>query len=342
MRTASREGSVRRVAHAYHSYAEQGAHYFKRPHGGLPAAPIGGPAAWRGGTLALADWRIPLDAAQLAGFEEALAAARATGKPLGALAREDFPLPPALAADVAHWRRELLAGRGFLLVSGLPVARWGEEDAARFFWGLGLALGRPGAQNPQGDLLGHVVDTGEDRANPLVRLYRTRSDIAFHCDAADAVGLLCLATARRGGLSRLASSVTVFDEVLRRRPDLAPRLFEPFALDLRTEERPGMRGWIPVTPCRFAGGVLRTFYHSDYFRSAARHADAPRLSEDERALLDLYEAIANEPGIRLDMELAPGDVQLVSNHTVIHARTAYEDAPGEGAQRHLLRLWLSL
>jgi alpha-ketoglutarate-dependent taurine dioxygenase len=121
-----------------------------------------------------------------------------------------------------------------------------------------------------------------------------------------------------------------------------PRLFEPFALDLRSEERSGTRGWIPVVPCRHAGGVLRSFYHSDYFRSAARHADAPRLTQDEQALLDLYESIASEPEIRLDMELRPGDVQLVSNHTVIHARTAYEDAPGDGGRRHLLRLWLSL
>ena len=42
------------------------------------------------------------------------------------------------------------------------------------------------------------------------------------------------------------------------------------------------------------------------------------------------------------MALTPGDVQLVSNHSVIHARTAYEDAPGSGGRRHLLRLWLSL
>jgi len=49
-----------------------------------------------------------------------------------------------------------------------------------------------------------------------------------------------------------------------------------------------------VTPCRFAGGALRTFYHSDYFRSATRHADAPKLSGDEQALLDLYEEIAND------------------------------------------------
>jgi len=326
----------------YRSYAEQGAHYFDRPHAALPLGPIGGPAAWRGSELVEGDWRIALDAGQLAGFERALVAARATGKSLGMLTRADFPLTEALAADVARWRHELVAGRGFLLLSGLPVERWGEQDASRFFWGFGLALGWPGAQNPQGDLLGHVVDTGDDQTNPLVRLYRTRSHIAYHCDAADAVGLLCLRTARAGGLSRLASSVTVYNEVRRRRPDLAPRLFEPLALDLRSEERPGMRGWIPVTPCRFAGGVLRTFYHSDYFRSATRHADAPPRSSDEQALLDLYEEIANEPSIRLDMALAPGDLQLVSNHSVIHARTAYEDTAGAGGPRHLLRLWLSL
>jgi hypothetical protein len=40
------------------------------------------------------------------------------------------------------------------------------------------------------------------------------------------------------------------------------------------------------------------------------------------------------------MNFEPGDVQLISNHTVVHARTAYEDAPE--SERHLLRLWLSL
>ncbi len=238
------------------------------------------------------------------------------------------------------WREELRTGRGFLLLSGVPVERWGEEDASTFFWALGLHLGQPGAQNPDGDLLGHVVDTGEDAANPLVRLYRTSSDIAYHCDAADVVGLLCLEKAQAGGYSRIASSVTVFNEVLRRRPDLAARLFEPFALDIRNEERDGMQGWLPIPPCCFGGGQLRTFYHSDYFRSAPRHVDAPRLEGADLELLNLYDEIAVSEDVRLDMDLEPGDVQLVSNHTVIHSRTGYEDT--RDARRHLLRLWLSL
>jgi alpha-ketoglutarate-dependent taurine dioxygenase len=97
-----------------------------------------------------------------------------------------------------------------------------------------------------------------------------------------------------------------------------------------------------VPPCRFADGRLRTFYHSDYFRSVVRHDDVPEFSDEERELLDLYEEIANDPAWYLDMELEPGDIQLVSNHTVLHARTAYEDHADPAEKRHLLRLWLSI
>jgi len=99
---------------------------------------------------------------------------------------------------------------------------------------------------------------------------------------------------------------------------------------------------VSVPPCRFAGGTLRTFWHGDYFRSVARHADAPPLTPAQRELLDLYEEIAASPGFALDMQFEPGDVQLVSNHVVLHARTAYEDHPEPDRRRHLLRLWLSL
>jgi hypothetical protein len=35
------------------------------------------------------------------------------------------------------------------------------------------------------------------------------------------------------------------------------------------------------------------------------------------------------------------DVQLLSNHTVLHSRSAYEDHAEPEKKRHLLRLWLS-
>jgi len=323
------------------SFAEQALHYFNRDHDSVRREPLATPAAWRGADLARRDdWIVTLTAAEVAELERALAAVTARKVAMGAMRREDFPLP-TLAARVAEWTRELRDGRGFLVVRGLPVERWGEDDAARIYWGLGLHLGRPGAQNPENELLGHVVDTGADATNPYVRRYRTAGDIAYHCDLADVVGLLCLRTAKSGGASRIVSSVTVYNELLRRRPDLVARLYEPFRLDRRDEHGGGMP-WVPVVPCRHAKGTLRTFYHSDYFRSAVRHADVPPFTADEQTLLDLYEAIANEPGLYLDMQFAPGDIQLVSNHLILHARTAYEDHVEPARRRHLLRLWLSL
>jgi len=326
----------------FFSYAEQTVHYFTRPHERPALAPVGGPAAWRGADLARSDsWRTPLRPAQVDELCRALASALSTGKPTAELTAADFPLP-TLAAEVRRWREAIEAGPGLHVVSGIPVESWTQAESETAFWCLGLHLGRPGAQNAAGDLLGHVVDTGEDAADPHVRLYRTASHIAYHCDAADVVGLLCLRTARRGGTSRIASSVTVYDELLARRPDLVPLLYEPFPLDVRNEDASGRLRWIPIPPCCFADGRLRTFYHSDYFRSVTRHDDVPPFTPEKQALIDLYEEIAATPGIYLDMELRPGDVQWLSNHTIVHSRTAYEDEGTAGGKRHLLRLWLSL
>jgi hypothetical protein len=187
-----------------------------------------------------------------------------------------------------------------------------------------------------------VTDYGEDAANPFVRKYRTATHIAYHCDLADVVGLLCLRTAKSGGASRIASSVAVYDELARQRPDLVQRLYEPFLLDTRDEVRADRPPWVPVQPCCYSEGRLRTFWHSDYFRSVERHAEAPRFTAAERELMDLYEGIAGSPDFYLDMMFESGDVQLISNHTVLHSRTEYEDWPEPGRRRHLLRLWLSL
>jgi hypothetical protein len=302
---------------------------------------VGGAGAWRGPDLAgRDDWRVQLAAAEIDELLEANDRAGATGRDLPELSAADFPLP-RLAAKIAQWRAELGSGRGFVVVSGVPVERLSREEVERLFWCLGLHMGHPGAQNTYGDSLGHVVDTGEDAADPFVRLYRTASNIAYHCDAADVVALLCLHPAKRGGASRIVSSVAVFDELMRQRPDLAARLFEPFRLDVRDQNDKGLH-FIEVPPCRFAAGQLRTFYHSDYFRSVVRHEEVPPFSDAERELMDLYEAIANDPAFYLDMELSRGDIQWVSNHVILHARTAYEDFEEPDRKRHLLRLWLSL
>ncbi len=326
----------------YLSFIDQTLHYFNRPHEDIVGQPVASAAAWRGDQLPpLEDMAYHLGENEVAELQAAVAAARATGRAVCELSAADFPLP-TLGPRFSAWRHSLVDGIGFQVIRGVPVDAWSQADSELFFWCFGLHLGRPGEQNPEGHLLGHVTDTGEQKKDSTVRLYKTAANIDYHCDAADVVGLLCLNKALAGGESRIVSSVSVFNELVRRHPDLAPRLFEPFALDIRDREVNEAGSTLPIPPCRYAGGVLRTFYHADYFRSAMRHDDVPPLTPLERELLDTYEAIAMEPGMYVDMDLQPGDIQLLSNHTNLHARTAYKDHPNPTQKRHLLRLWLSL
>ena len=313
------------------SLVTQSLHYFARPHVGPPPGSVGGPAAWRGSDLSAADWRVDLRPAEADALRAAVDAS--AGVPLAAMTAADFPLGP-LAERVAGWRARVARGPGLVVIRGAPAGDWSQAEAERFFWGLGQHLGIPGAQNPRGDLLGHVRDEGYDDQT-AVRAYRTRTRINFHCDNADLVGLFCLRQGARGGSSRVASSVAVHDALLAERPDLAAALYRPFWLDTKAEG--GLRCF-PIEPCRFDGQRLRTFYHADYFRSVERHPDAPRITPRQREALDRYDALAEE--MALSMDLLPGDIQLISNHTIVHGRAAFEDAGDQ--RRHLLRLWLSL
>ena len=74
-------------------------------------------------------------------------------------------------------------------------------------------------------------------------------------------------------------------------------------------------------------------------RSVERHPNVA-LSQAQRRVLYFYDAKGLDEDFYLDMWLEPGDIQLLSNHSVAHARTAYQDSPEQ--RRHLLRLWLSL
>ena len=326
------------TATAYRSFAAQSRHYFAREHVRQPTEPLRSPAAWRGADLraawdaGTAAWCYELSDDDRAEIYAAVAQAPVE---LALINRENFILPK-LAASVAQWRRQLAKGTGVQIIKGLPT---GEplEWVRRAYWGLGHHLGEPGAQNPQQELLGEVRDYRE--ADPNVRLYRTPHNINLHCDAADVVGLLCLQTAVRGGHSRIVSTVTLFNELLKERPDLVPALFDRFKLDSRGERSEGGLPYSEPVPCCFDGDMLRTFYHSDYMRSVSRHAGVA-MSSEQQQILDFYDSRGGDPSLYFDMWLEPGDIQLLSNHTVVHARTAYQDSAEQ--QRHLLRLWLSL
>ena len=122
--------------------------------------PVAGPRAWRGEELAReTSWAETLGAAEIADIERALATAKASGRSVEEIDREHFPLT-VTRERLARVLDEVYGGRGFVLLRGLPVERYDDDDVGLILWGLGRYLGSPLYQNPQGELLGHVYDHG--------------------------------------------------------------------------------------------------------------------------------------------------------------------------------------
>ncbi len=304
-------------------------------------AAIAAPSAWKGRDLARSDeWIYRLTDADIAELEAALRAARARGRTIPELGRDDFPLP-RFGATLAAILGELETGRGFVLIRGLPLARYSEADAGLIYWGIGMHLGRPLAQNAMGDLLGHVVDLSRDyRSDHTARGYQTRSYLPFHCDQGNVVGLLCYHPAKAGGLSCIASSVAIHNEIAARRPDLAAALYRPFTVDARAEEAPGEAPYFVEPMFQLYEGRPFFQHGRTYVNSGQRFPEVPRLTADQVAALDMVEALAASDEFRLDMDFRQGDMQFLNNHVTLHSRTEYEDHADPARKRRLLRLWL--
>jgi len=302
---------------------------------------ITGPSVWYGPAMARsAEWLETLSAAEVRELEAAIAPLLARNVVLSDLAQSDFPLP-TLGTRLARLGRDILDGRSFVLLRGMPVERWSMRESALAFYGLGTHLGNARPQNAAGELLGHVKDLGLRSDDPNVRIYQTSERQTFHTDSCDVVGLLCLQTAKRGGDSLLVSSNTLWNEMRRRRPELAALLLQPLATDKRGEEAQGDRPFFSIPVFNWHAGSMSTIYQRQYIESAQRFAAAPRLTPRQRAALDFFDALANDADLNFAMTLQRGDLQFVHNHTLLHDRTAFDDWPEPDRRRYLLRLWLA-
>ncbi|MEV5374453.1 TauD/TfdA family dioxygenase [Streptomyces nondiastaticus] len=302
--------------------------------------PVTGPSAWTAADFTgESDWVVTLTPGEIDDLEKALAAAKARGIPLEQLTVEDFPLP-VLGKVFETAVQELEFGRGFTLLRGLPVERWTLEEARLAYWGIALHLGTPVSQNAAGELIAHVRDYGEGEVTEsATRAYRTRSELPFHTDSSDIVGLLCLRQAGEGGVSTLASSMTVHNHLLAHHRELLGLYYRGFVYDRRLEEgsdelpyyRNAVYGY-------FHGKLSCRFYMTHYIDSAVPKSGIP-LSGIERHALQLFQDIAGMDEHRIEMTLRAGDLQLLNNNVVVHGRSAFRDEPGR--RRDLLRLWLN-
>ena len=304
---------------------------------------ITGPAAWLGPAMAKDEsaWLYRLSSDEILDLENAARHYLALGRDVGEITAVDFPLH-LFAGHLRALQEKLLHGNGIEVLRGLPVANYSQKFAATVFCGIGAHLGSARSQNAAGHILGHVRDLGASSQDPATRIYQTAERQTFHTDSADVVGLLCIREAMQGGRSLLVSAETIYNRLQALRPDLLAKLFDPIATDRRGEVPEGAKPWMTIPPLSWHEGRLTVFYQRQYIDSAQRFEGAMRLTPAHVEALDLFDTLANDPDLHFGMQLQPGDMQFVYNHSQLHDRTAFVDWPDAGKKRHLLRLWLSV
>ncbi len=314
------------------------------------AQSLAGRAGWYGKDLDQSGaWIRTLGDAHRAEIDAALA--RVRGAPLFGFDRDDFLLPTtaALLADISD---ELENGLGAIRLRGLPVERYSDDDIRRIFWGLGCHLGTPLYQNARSEIMGEVRDetklaertyapTEPGRIVSSRARARSTGPLRWHTDRCDVIALLCVRNAKAGGISKLTSIVTIYNEMLRRRPDLLALLCQDYwRARPADEDGPGGQRAFALPVFGVQDGKLTCQYSRTYVEQAQEFADIPRLTAAQNEALDLLAEIAEE--MCLHSPFVPGDIQLLNNHVIFHGRTGYEDDSASHQERLLFRLWLSM
>jgi hypothetical protein len=266
----------------------------------------------------------------------------------------NFPLPSAKAFfdDV---REELENGSGMVKLRGLDVSRYSEDQLRRIWYAIGCYLGTPMYQNRFGEMMRDIRDEGMGVG---AKLYGATTDAAgktflssgartlssgqlrFHTDRCDVVGLLCVRQAQEGGVSKLASSATVYNEIRKRRPDLHALLCRPIPRSRFGEEAGGEHVAYDLPVFGVKDGKLTSHFSLTYIENAQMLPAARKLTGAEHEAIQMLMDVAEEECF--EMRFAPGDIQLLNNHVVYHGRTAFKDDASLGQDRLLMRLWLSV
>lgn len=302
--------------------------------------PLEHPAVWRGDELLTRpDWEYELTSTDRDEIDRALQ--QVEFHPAEQFGPEDFPLP--------NLQRKLLAiqdslenGCGATLVRGLDLLHHSINQCKQIFWGLMSHIGTPVSQSASGDKIFSVRDEGFHIGDRRARGPNTSKRLSFHTDRCDAITFLTIKQAKSGGENQLVSSMALYNEIGKRRPDLLEVLMQPFYYLRHNVDTGNEQPWcrqpiFAVYEGHFACNFLRVL-----IERAAESEDLPDLTPQQVEAMDFLEEVAAEPEMHVTFRQQPGDLLLVNNWVLLHRRNEFEDHDHPDERRHLLRIWLSM
>jgi len=253
------------------------------------------------------------------------------------ISQDNFPLP-ILDKRLATLQDELLEGRGLFLIRGLPVTEISQKAATIAVWAMGSRFGRFIPQNGKGHMIGHVKDFGGDYQEANVRGYQTAAQMRFHSDQGDYVWLMCINQAKSGGESLVSSSVTIYNEMLKRRPDLAKVLINEFYQTKHGEIEAGEVPYYKLPIFSFQNGFFSARGTGAHALKAFNLVGVPSATDEQLEAFEYFQLLARDYAYEATFE--PGDIQVLHNHVMVHTRKSFEDWPEIERKRHLMRLWI--
>lgn len=232
---------------------------------------------------------------------------------------------------------QLESGSGAIWLHSAALARASREAFHHAFFEFCTLLGLPVSINKNGDVIKEVKDAGhKDSKLAPARGHMTNQELAFHSDRADITVLACWEAASHGGEFKICSSAKLIEVLEKRNPDWIKWLTTPIPHDLRDEGSSGdSYCHLPILSESDGAFVLR--YIRKFNDSAIRHGIA--LPDEVKTMLSEIDQVINHPDMSVQVSFEKGSIALVNNHTTLHSRTEFVDAPG--AERCLLRCWLA-
>lgn len=306
---------------------------------------ITGPAAWTGTSVTPSDYLVPVTPECAAELARVLDLLREHRLPTLLLDPSDFELH-ACRAMMRTVREKLDRGTMFAIVDRLTLTQTTTEEATQLFWLLASLVARPIPQKFDGTMFYDVRDTGVAmKPGSGIRPTVTNLDLTFHNDNSynetppEYVTLLCLSKSKSGGISRVMSVATMHNELRKRFLAALPRLYRPFWYDRHNEHAPDA---VPVHSAplfEYDGTSLRArIALHEIFGGYELRGEA--MDDETAEAIGAVHEVFDTPGLSVELQFEPGQIQFVNNRATGHSRTAFIDGELPEEKRHLVRLWL--
>ncbi|RSL60477.1 hypothetical protein CEP54_006710 [Fusarium duplospermum] len=302
-----------------------------------------GPMAWDASDLDQNPeaYTLTLTESDLLGIGNAVNYFKSLGLPRGSVDRSNFPLPENLTTKLRHINDTLNNGRGFQVVRGIEPASYSEEEHILVFAGICAHVA-----THRNWFIDHIRHERQDDM-PSVNLRPPELPVSmdFHTDV-DSGPILALFVEKKsksGGNQHLSSFWTIYNSLARESPEVIRELASSWHWEKPDKEN--LEGPNIVMPSRpiigKADGRMQINYAKAFLAGHPKYPmneTSPSLSPQQEAALKILADTARRHSLQLDTEA--GDLVLVNNLSIMHARDAFDDDELSGEVRHILRLWL--